>query len=481
MSNERTQQTVAIPLPKAKKNLVQIGCICMMLSVAMYGLVFSTLTSPILESVNAMGYVGLFSIFAALGVSIMTPIGGKLGDLIGRRNIVVIPGIICVICGVAFAFVRSLVPLMALRLLISLAQGAFTAAPYIIMGLINERKDVPKAMGMLAAAIAVGGFGGSIIAGMNMLTVAILMPALPLILGIVLIGLNMPNQKREGKVTIDIPGIIALVVTLCAILLSLNFGSSIGWTNPAIIGGFILGIVALVALIKIEEKAEEPIIPLALFKNKNYTMLLVVGFASYFYQNAMNVYAPIGAMQVMGKSASIAGSLQMPRTLLTIIVPIIAGTWVGKKTSNMWKAMVGATALAGIPMLVMGFTSPTTPIMIYFVALTFTGIAESFRSVSITPAAQSMLEPKDIGVGTSFVNFFNSLSGTVAATVFAVAYNMNTAADPTNVELIQKGINAVYWVAGIVGIVGLIVVVLFVRPQMSDKKQQVEKTEEKCA
>ena len=234
-------------------------------------------------------------------------------------------------------------------------------------------------MGMLAAAIAVGGFGGSIIAGiltdMNMLTVAILMPALPLILGIVLIGLNMPNQKREGKVTIDIPGIIALVVTLCAILLSLNFGSSIGWTNPAIIGGFILGIVALVALIKIEEKAEEPIIPLALFKNKNYTMLLVVGFASYFYQNAMNVYAPIGAMQVMGKSASIAGSLQMPRTLLTIIVPIIAGTWVGKKTSNMWKAMVGATALAGIPMLVMGFTSPTTPIMIYFVALTFTGIA----------------------------------------------------------------------------------------------------------
>ena len=457
----------------------------MMLSVAMYGLVFSTLTSPILESVNAMGYVGLFSIFAALGVSIMTPIGGKLGDLIGRRNIVVIPGIICVICGVAFAFVRSLVPLMALRLLISLAQGAFTAAPYIIMGLINERKDVPKAMGMLAAAIAVGGFGGSIIAGiltdMNMLTVAILMPALPLILGIVLIGLNMPNQKREGKVTIDIPGIIALVVTLCAILLSLNFGSSIGWTNPAIIGGFILGIVAFVALIKIEEKAEEPIIPLSLFKNKNYTILLVVGFASYFYQNAMNVYAPIGAMQVMGKSASIAGSLQMPRTLLTIIVPIIAGTWVGKKTSNMWKAMVGATALAGIPMLVMGFTSPTTPIMIYFVALTFTGIAESFRSVSITPAAQSMLEPKDIGVGTSFVNFFNSLSGTVAATVFAVAYNMNTAADPTNVELIQKGINAVYWVAGIVGIVGLIVVVLFVRPQMSDKKQQVEKTEEKCA
>lgn len=113
MSNQQTQQDqpqVAIPLPKGKKNAVQIGCICMMLSVSMYGLVFSTLISPILESVNALGYVSLFSIFAGLGVAIMTPIGGKLGDLIGRRNIVLIPGIICAACGITFAFVRSLVP-----------------------------------------------------------------------------------------------------------------------------------------------------------------------------------------------------------------------------------------------------------------------------------------------------------------------------------------------------------------------------------
>ena len=269
MSKEQQAQAqpqVAIPLPKAKKNLVQIGCICMMLSVAMYGLVFATLTAPILKNVDAMGYVGLFSIVGAIGVSIMTPIGGKLGDLIGRRNIVVIPGIICAIAGFGFAFVRSLIPLMILRLVVSLAQGAFTAAPYIIAGLINERKDVPKAMGMLATAIAVGGFGGSIIAGiltdMGMLTVAIIMPAIPLIIGIVLIGMNMPNQKREGKVTIDVPGMIALIIALCGILLALNFGSSVGWTSPAIIAGFVIGIIALIALVKIENKASEPLIPM---------------------------------------------------------------------------------------------------------------------------------------------------------------------------------------------------------------------------
>ena len=476
MANERqTQPQVAIPLPKAKKNAVQIGCICMMLSVAMYGLVFATLTAPILESVNAMGYVSLFSVFAGLGLSIMTPIGGKLGDLIGRRNIVVIPGIICAVCGIAFAFVRSLVLLMILRLLIGFAQGAFTAAPYIIAGLINEKKDVPKAMGMLAAAIAVGGFGGSIIAGiltdMGLLNVAILMLAVPLLLGIVLIGMNLPNQKKEGKVTIDVPGIAALVVALCGILLALNFGSTIGWSNPAIIAGFVIGIIALIVLVKIEEKANEPLIPLKLFKNTQYTVLLIIGFICYFYQTAMNVYAPIGAMKVMGTSTSVAGALQMPRTIITIFLPMIAGVWVGKKAANAWKAMVIGTVLAALPMAMMGFTAPGTSIIIYFVALTITGIAESYRSVSITPSAQATLQPEDMGVGTSLVNFVNSLANTIAAAVFGVAYDLNTASDPTNVSNIQNGVNAVFWLAAIVSAIGFLLVIFVVRPKMTAKAE----------
>jgi MFS family permease len=474
MSNEQqAQPTVAIPLPKGKKTAVQIGCICMMLAVAMSGAVFATLTSPILASVNAMGYVGLFSIFAGLGVSIMTPIGGKLGDLIGRRNIVVIPGIICAIATIAFAFVRSLVPLMILRLLIGFAQGAFTAAPYIIAGLINERKDVPKAMGMLATAIAVGGFGGAIVAGIltdaGFLAGAIVMPAIPLLLGVVLIGLNMPNVKREGKVIIDVPGIIALVVALSGILLALNFGSSVGWTNKGVLAGFVIGIIALIALIKIEDKAAEPLIPLKLFKNSQYTVLLIVGFICYFYQNAMNVYAPIAALQVMGTSTTVAGSLMMPRTIVTIFLPTIAGAWVGKKAGNAWKAMAIGTALVAIPMAIMGFTTPSTSVMVYFVALAITGIAESFRSVSITPSAQAMLSPQDMGVGTSLINFVNSLASTIAAAVFGVAYNLRTAADPTNVANIQSGCNLVFWVAAIVSVIGLLLVLFVVRPNMEKK------------
>lgn len=149
-----------------------------------------------------------------------------------------------------------------------------------------------------------------------------------------------------------------------------------------------------------------------LFKNTQYTVLLIIGFICYFYQTAMNVYAPIGAMKVMG-----------------------------------------------------------TSIIIYFVALTITGIAESYRSVSITPSTQATLQPEDMGVGTSLVNFVNSLANTIAAAVFGVAYDLNTASDPTNVSNIQNGVNAVFWLAAIVSAIGFLLVIFVVRPKMTAKAE----------
>ena len=82
-----------------------------------------------------------------------------------------------------------------------------------------------------------------------------------------------------------------------------------------------------------------------------------------------------------------------------------------------------------------------------------------------------MLQPSDIGVGTSLVNFFNSLASTVSAAVFGVVYNNCTASDPSNAALIQKGVNQVFITAAIVSFVGVLIVIFIVRPQMSQKEE----------
>ena len=85
MVNEKS--TAVIQLTKSRKNLIQFGAMCLTISIACYGLALSTLITPILENVNAMEYVGLFSVLGSLGITIMTPIGGKLGDIFGKCSV----------------------------------------------------------------------------------------------------------------------------------------------------------------------------------------------------------------------------------------------------------------------------------------------------------------------------------------------------------------------------------------------------------
>ena len=206
----------------------------------------------------------------------------------------------------------------------------------------------------------------------------------------------------------------------------MNYGPLIGWGNLKVLAGFAVTVVAGIIFVKMENKAAEPIRTNVFnLKTENLQHFLAVGFVCYFYQTAMSAYVPLAVQDVMGVSAAAAGSLQLPRTILTMVLPTIAGVWIGKKAANNWKAMAIATGLAALPFIPLGFTTASTPFIVYLICIGITGIAESFRSVSVTPVAQSVLPQKDLGVGTALVTFVNSLSTLFAAAINGVVYGMS--------------------------------------------------------
>lgn len=468
------QSNVAILLPKNKKIMTELGGICFVLAGTMVGSSIATLQSYILTEMNAMGYFSLLSIISTLGLVIMTPIGAKIGDILGRRNVLIVSGITCVLACIGMGFIRNFILFTILRLIFGMAQGSYISTPYILARELNEPKDVPKSMGALATSIATGGFAGSIVAGIlkdnGRLDIAIIFPALFFIIGIILIYFSLPNKKREGEVFIDIPGIITLSVSLIGILLSLNFGSKIGWSDMRILSGFLIGIAALLGFIQIEKKSREPIISMHLFKNKSYVSLLIVGFISYSYMSAMSAYAPLAVQKVLGSSGTVAGTLQMPRTIITMLLPMAIGVWISKNSQNTWKAMGIATLFVAIPYIILSRTTVDTSVSLYFIMLSITGIAESFRGVSITPAAQATLKPENLGVGTSLVNFMNTLAILIFSAICGIAYDLNTKSDPKEVGNITAGVNSVFMIVGIVNIIGFLIVIFIVRKQMKNKK-----------
>ncbi|MDY6065186.1 MAG: MFS transporter [Finegoldia sp.] len=449
----------------------------LIVALQMSGQSLNTLQGPMLEAIGAMEYFSLASIISILGLTIMTPIGGKLGDLVGRRNMVLFAGLVSMTCRIGLSFTSSAIAHILFRFVLGAATGAFISVPYILAREINEEKVVPRMMGFLASGMAVGGLLGGLIAGALMdlgyMRPAIVFPIIPLIIGVTLITLNLPNKKAERKIKVDVPGILTLTPALTILIIAINYAPKKGFTDIKVLGGLIIGIILAILFVKIEKKAEEPIIPFRLLKNKNYVILLVIGLIGYFYMNSMNIYAPLVAINVMQQPKSVAGILQLPRTIITMILPIFTGVWVAKKVTNHKIAMIIATALVAIPMFVMSFAGANASVILYMTMLGVTGIAESFRGVSITTMAQTCLEPQDLGIGTSLVNFVNTFAGLLSSSIFGIAYDLKTKANPADPALIASGASSIYMLAGIVSVVGVLIVLFMTKDIFNKEKGQL--------
>lgn len=443
-----------------------------MFYIAAHGTALAISQSFILTKIDGMSFFSLSAILIALGAAIMTPIGGKLGDIIGRKTLMVGSGIIAFITTVAIAYSTNIGLYLTFTIINSLSKGAFTASPFILMNMINEKQNVPKAMGLLASSIAAGTFGGALIAGtfndMGQTELGFVITGLFVVLAAILIFVALPNSKSQKKIKLDVGGIVLLTILISSFVLTFNFGSKIGWTNPLILGGFIILISSLILFVKyekkIEEKNEDPIIAMSLFKNKEYTILLLIGLSIGYYQAVMVNYGSLASLKILGESATITGLLTLPRTAIVLILPALTGVWVGKRKTNSWKAMAVATGIVILAFIPLIFISPKMSILIFFISFSVTGISESLRAVSITPAAQEILNPTNLSTGTALVNFVNTLSSVLATTVCGALYN---AAGTDTV----KGMSWIFISTVVITIVGFLLVVVYIKKYQGEREK----------
>ncbi|MDE5758152.1 MAG: MFS transporter, partial [Allobaculum sp.] len=389
---------------------------------------------------------------------IMTPVGGRLVDGLGSKKLTLWAGTITLVSALIMAFVPNLWIFMIMRVIFSMAQGTIASIPYILAREVNPPQKLNTVFGMLATIMAVGGFIGSWLAGFlmqqNLMSIAVAFPCLTLAMGIWLIVRNMSEDSHTRTLHMDWVGLILLSITLACLLLALNFGPKMGWYNNWVVAGFIVGICGLLGLVYWENKMDSPLIPMSLFQQKEYVLLLAIAFTLVYYTIAMNTYLPMAVQNILKASPSISGSLQLPKTIVLVLVPSFIGMWVARNTSNTWKAL----ALGGLSILiscgVLVFTGTHMPIWFIMGMVGLTGFADAFRSVSITPAAQKLLRPQDMGIGTSMIGFFITLANTISATVDGIAYDSLVAKTPGLVGLTQ-GIDTTFLLSAGVALVGI--------------------------
>lgn len=453
-------------LTAQQRRIVIIGCNSLMLTIAAFGLSLATIQGPVLASLNGDSYYSLLTLWSSIAMCVMTPIGGRLIDMIGSRKLLIFAGGLSIISALAMAFIPNVWSFMIFRIILALCMGSYSSVAYILIQQTYPSNEAPKQMGYLAITLAIGGVAGSYFAGWlvdnNMMTVAIVFPVVFIAIAMFCICTRIPNVS-SGNLHLDWLGIILLVACLTGLLMALNNGGTEGWYSTSVLTEFAVGLIALIIFIWWENKAAVPLIPMQLFRIKEYTILLIIGFCLLFYSTASSFYLPLAVQDMLQAGTSASGALQFPRALATIILPGFVGAWIVKKTANMWIAMATGCLFLVIPFGLLIFTGVHMPLWFMMVMMFLIGISEAFRSVALTPAAQALLKPTDIGIGTSLVGFTMTLAGSVSAAIDGMAYGSLTAATP-GLRGMTDGIDTICLITFVVALAGLLLTVMFFRP-----------------
>lgn len=290
---------------------------------------------------------------------------GRLGDLVGKKRVllwgVIIAAIGSLLCGLApsigwligFRAIQAAGTAMALALVLATATEAFPQA---------ERG---KALGIIAGLVSVGIIVGPLLGGVLIdllswrwvfwVNVPIALIALPVI------WRYLPDGEPAEQIKFDLFGAVAFFVSLLALLLATTYGQNTGYGQPIILTLFAVSAIFLALFIWIELRTAQPVVDMSLFGNELYSGNLILRFISFIIYVGISLLLPFYLQDIQGYDARTAG-------LLLTVVPIGFGIMgpVGGMLADRFGynilMIVGLFLMLGGAILMAGLTVESSPL-----------------------------------------------------------------------------------------------------------------------
>lgn len=402
----------------------------------------------------------------------LLPLGGRLADLLGRRRVFTVGVAVFSAASLAAGLAPTGGLLIAARALQGVGAALLApAALSLVTSTFTEGRERTKALGVWGAVAAGGGAAGVLLGGL--LTGSLGWRSVFLInvpIGIAVIALvrtvvTESRAKHSGRLTsahFDLVSAAAVTAGLVAVVTGLSQAATWGWTSPATLGALVAGLALIGLFVRLEARAQHPLVPPRLFRSRtvvvgNVVMLLTgIALLGLFY--FLSLYEQI----VLGYGPTTAGLAQLPLAVALIVAA-------GGAAPMMTRFGPRVVLTAGLVGLSAGLTwfgfAPTDGrfLMNILGPSLLVGIGLGTAFVPATSIAVTGVSPHDAGVAGGLVNTSQQIGGALGLAALATLASSRTqaaASTHTALSALNSGYSWAFFAAAAVTAVAALVALL---------------------
>ncbi|RXZ71214.1 MDR family MFS transporter [Agromyces albus] len=373
-----------------------------------------------------------------LATTIVMPVYGKFGDVLGRRRLFLVAIALFTIASVGCAIAGDFSQLVLWRAVQGLGGGGLMILSQAIIADIVPASERGKYLGPIGAVFGLSAIGGPLLGGffVDHLTwqwaFYINIPVGIAAFAIAWFTLKLPNKKAAAP--IDVMGVILLSAFTTCLIFFTDFGgdSDHGWgaVETWLLG---IGMIASALLfVLVETRAKDPIIPLSLFRNPIFVNATAIGLTLGLGMFAAIGFVPTFLQMSSGTSAAASGLLMLPMMVGLMGTSIGSGIAITRTGKYRLFPILG-TLVTGAAMVAMTTLTVETPIWLICVYLFVFGAGLGLIMQVVVLVTQNSVDAAMVGTATSTNNYFREMGASLGVAVFGTIFTTRLTENLTDV------------------------------------------------
>ncbi len=444
------EQVAPVITPDAKR-ITLIAVLLVFLLSALDQTIVSTAMPRIVSQLGGLDLYAWVTTAYMLTSTVTVPIYGKLGDIFGRKAVLIVGISIFLVgsmlCGLAGEFGdlpllgNGMVQLIVFRAIQGIGGGALFTSAFAIIADLYPPRERAKFAGVLGGVFGlasilgpvIGGFftdlGATNIAGLEVAgwrwVFYVNLPLSAIALFMIYFKMPVIAHLKPGK--IDFLGAALITIGVVPLLLALTWGGGdYAWMSSEIRGLIGLAAAALIAFAYVESKVSNPILPLGLFNNKVFVTANTAGFVTMMAFMGCVTFLPLYMQLGQGVKATTSGLSMLPMMAGLIFSSTVVGQLITRTGKYKPFMLIGsAVMMVGVFLLSRVDQHTTTLDLAWRMVIFGLGIGPAMSTSNI--AIQNAVAQSEMGVATASAQFFRQIGGTFGVAIFGAVLTNNIA------------------------------------------------------